>query len=47
MPTLGEIRVRISVDTTEMERGLLRAEYLLTRSWWRRTVLRIALWRLA
>lgn len=39
------IEVTITADTSQLERGLKRAEILVARSWWRRTLLRLALWR--
>lgn len=37
--------VEIVADTTQFERALKRARIKVTTSWWRRTLLRIALWR--
>lgn len=39
------IEVKIVADTSQLERALRRAEMVCTRSWWRRTLLKIALWR--
>lgn len=41
-----QIEVRIVADSRPLRRGLMRAELLIERSWWRRLALRIALWRL-
>jgi hypothetical protein len=40
------ITVEIIADTSQLERAFKRAEMLITRSWWRRRCLRLALWRL-
>lgn len=40
------ITVEITADTSQLVRALKRAEYQVTRSWWRRMFMRVALWRL-
>lgn len=40
-----KITLEIVADTTQLERSLKHARILVERSWWRRTLLRVALWR--
>lgn len=41
-----EIKVKITADTREFKRAMLRTQIIVTRSRWRRLLLRLALWRL-
>ena len=40
------IEVKIVADTHSLRRAFIQVERRLARSWWRRLLLRAALWRL-
>lgn len=42
---MGKIEVKFVGHSRSFRRQMIRAEIALTRSWWRRLALRLALWR--